>query len=277
MPRSVFVGIDVACRAGKRLPLCAVATTGDRLEPLSIPATLAARIPRGRGNREITEAEPFREAALQAARAVREIAAAMDWSIERIAVDAPGAPPSAGPRASEHELGREGLSSFSTPARAAWDGIRERGSRHLDERGQLARLPHANKIWMLFGFALFESLRAELGCEVIEVYPFAIVRALLESCAHKSTEQGYRDQLTAIAAQTGWDPGELEAQLKPSVPGSRHDRLDAFMAAWVASLPADQCRAYGDPADPDDAIWVPLSRVAGAGQRSGLQAEGTKV
>ena len=87
---------------------------------------------------------------------------------------------------------------------------------------------------MLFGFELFACLKSELSTEVIEVYPFAIVRALLPACDHKSTEQGYRDQLDAVAAQTGWKPQNLEARLKVTVPGSRHDRLDAFMAAWVA-------------------------------------------
>jgi hypothetical protein len=94
--------------------------------------------------------------------------------------------------------------------------------------------------------------------EGIEVYPFAIVRALLPACEHKSTEDGYRDQLIAVSARTGWEPQKLEARLKATVPGSRHDRLDAFMAAWVASLPPGRRRAFGNAQQPDDAIWVPL-------------------
>jgi hypothetical protein len=105
-------------------------------------------------------------------------------------------------------------------------------------------------------------LRAGPSAEVIEVYPFAIVRALLPACEHKSTEEGYQDQLIAVASRTGWPAQELEAKLKETVAGSRHDRLDAFMAAWVASLPRDQRRAFGDAERPDDAIWVPL--VTGA-------------
>ena len=41
---------------------------------------------------------------------------------------------------------------------------------------------------MLFGFELFASLKSDLKSDVIEVYPFAIVRALLPACEHKSTE-----------------------------------------------------------------------------------------
>ena len=182
----------------------------------------------------------------------------MGWHVERAAVDAPAAPPAANSRASEDELGRLGLSSFRTPAASAWDGIKQKCVEHLGSGGSTATLPHANKIWMLFGFELFSSLRAGLGIEVIEVYPFAIVRALLSACEHKSTEQGYRDQLVAVAARTGWRPQDIEAKLRATVPGSRHDRLDAFMAAWVATLPREQRRAIGDAEQPDDAIWVPL-------------------
>jgi hypothetical protein len=58
----------------------------------------------------------------------------------------------------------------------------------LADGGSVAKLPYANKIWMLFGFELFASLKSDLKSDVIEVYPFAIVRALLPACEHKSTE-----------------------------------------------------------------------------------------
>jgi hypothetical protein len=191
-------------------------------------------------------------------RAIDRIAIDMGWLVERIALDAPAAPPAIGSRASESELGRLGLSSFRTPLAPAWAGIREKCVNHLNDGGSAATLPHANKIWMLFGFELFARLKSDLRAEVIEVYPFAIVRALLPACQHKSTREGYRNQLVAIAARTGWEPERLEARLKATVPGSRHDRLDAFMAAWVASLPLSRRRAFGDAQRPEDAIWVPL-------------------
>jgi hypothetical protein len=197
--------------------------------------------------------------------AIRRIEIEMGWRIERIAVDAPAAPPTDRSRASEDELGRLGLSSFRTPASGAWAGIRQQCADHIGKGGMPANLPHANKIWMLFGFELFACLRSELKAEVIEVYPFAIVRELLPACEHKSTEAGYQNQLAAVAARTGWKPHELEEKLKDTVPGSRHDRLDAFMAAWIASLPAEQRRAIGDAKRPDDAIWVPIMSAAGLG------------
>jgi predicted nuclease with RNAse H fold len=253
----VYVGIDLACAAGKRLPICVV-SAGHPLTPMTIPKHLVGLIPRGVGNREVAAAEPFREAARRVASAINRIVGEMGWQIERIAVDAPAAPPATGSRASETELKRCGLSSFPTPAASAWAGIREKCADHLGRGGGAANLPGANQIWMLFGFELFAALRSGLSAEVIEVYPAAIVRfTLLAACEHKSTEKGYQKQLLSVAARTGWEPQNLEARLKETVPGSRHDRLDAFMAAWVASLPPEKRRAFGD-VQREDAIWVPI-------------------
>ncbi len=231
----IYVGIDVACAVGKRLPICMV-QANQRLTPLKVPKLLSAEIPRGLGNKEVMREVPFRDAARKVVSAIIE----MGWHIERVALDAPAAPPETGSRSSETELGRGGFSSFRTPAASDWIGIREKCAFHLGSGGSVASLPHANKIWMVFGFELFFELRSALDAEIIEVYPFAIVRTLLPSCEHKSTELGYRDQLAAVAGCTGWEPHGLETQLKAMVPGSRHDRLDVYMAAWVASLEPDQ-------------------------------------
>ena len=252
----VFVGIDVACAVNKRLPLCVV-SLDDRLTPVGIPKVSAGTVPRGLGNREITAEVPFRKSAREAASAIQGIANEMGWRVERIAVDAPAAPPETGSRLSENDLGRLGLSSFRTPAKADWLGIRYKCINHLKGGGSLATLPYANMIWMLFGFELFAALRETFEAEVIEVYPFSIVRALLPTSLHKSTEQGYRDQLDAVASRTGWEPGDLEVKLHTTVAGSRHDRLDAYMGAWIASLPLERRRAFGNPDRRDDAIWVP--------------------
>jgi hypothetical protein len=99
---SVYVGIDVACA-----------------------------IPRGLGNREIGAAEPFQDAARGVVSAIKRIVFEMGWQIERIAVDAPAAPPATSSRASENELAHLGLSSFRTPPTSAWAGICEQCANHL--------------------------------------------------------------------------------------------------------------------------------------------------
>ena len=211
---SVHVGIDVACAVNKKLPICVV-STGPKLTPLAIPTSLAGLIPRGVGNKEIAAAQPFREAARGGVGAIAHIASQMAWKVERIAVDAPAAPPASGSRKSENELGCLGLSFFRTPAKPNWKIICEKCADHLRRGGSVATLP------------------------------YAIIRELLPACEHKTTEVGYRDQLAAVAGRTGWEPRELETRLKQTVAGTHHDRLDAFMAAWIASLPPEQ-RAYGD-------------------------------
>ena len=104
---SVYVGIDVACAVGKRLPICVVSASHPVM-PLAIPQQLAGLIPRGVGNKEIAAAMPFHEAARGVVRTMNRIMDEMGWKIERIAVDAPAAPPESGTRASEDELARLG-------------------------------------------------------------------------------------------------------------------------------------------------------------------------
>jgi predicted nuclease with RNAse H fold len=256
----VFIGIDVACAKKKRLPICFASYVNKRLEPLEAPQGLTEKIPRGRGNREITDAQPFKQLAIQVVDAIQMIAEERGWAIKRIAVDAPAAAPASGIRASEAALSKLRLSNFQTPNAAEWPGIRNKCNAYLSAGHELTGLPYANMIWMLYGFEIFKLLR-ERRFEVIEVFPYSIVRALLPTCMHKSTKEGYADQLKAIAERTGWggDPPSLEKTLEDRVSGSRHDRLDAFMAAWVASLDPKDREAHGDAANLDDAIWVPHS------------------
>lgn len=75
-------------------------------------------------------------------------------------------------------------------------------------------------------------------------------------------------QLRSAARHTGW-PRELQAdegapaakRLASIGFGSNHDRLDAHLSAWIASLDEAAREPFGEP--PDDVIWVP--RVAATG------------
>ena len=246
---SIFIGIDVACAQRKRLPICVASFHGDRLEPLELPPEIARALPLGPGNIEVLQDGPFRSAAAMLARTLDRGAKEYNWEITRVALDAPAAPPATGERAAEKALRQRGLSSFQTPDKERWRQIFRICREHLRRRAALSRMPHANKIWMLYGFEIFEVLRA-IGHEVIEVYPYAIVRALLPECPHKRTAEGYRRQLELVAAATNRMPLDLERALKRSVPGTKHDRLDAFMAAWVAGLSKHERRAHRNENDP---------------------------
>jgi hypothetical protein len=226
--------------------------------PLTIPKHLAAAIPRGVGNKEITAAAPFRGAALGVVRAISQILDETGWHVERTAVDAPAAPPAAGSRASESELGRLGLSSFRTPTVSAWTSIRQMCADHLRSGGSAATLPTPTKSGCSSASSSSHPSRAVSRRKSSRCIHSPSFERCYHRAQHKTTEQGYRDQLNAVAARTGWEPLKLESRLKLAVSGSRHDRLDAFMAAWVASLPPERRRAFGDAQRPDDAIWVPL-------------------
>lgn len=76
-------------------------------------------------------------------------------------------------------------------------------------------------------------------------------------------------QLAAAARHTGWPNGSADDPTFADIawaPG--HDRLDAYLSAWVAALDEPDRIAYGTP--PDDVIWVP--RVTTASSASAVSA-----
>jgi hypothetical protein len=131
--------------------------------------------------------------------------------------------------------------------------IREKARAHLRAGGAESRLPHANQLWMLVGFALFERLRPHWEC--LEVFPQAIVCVLGAGATHKSKPGGVLTQLAAVARLTGWPSPPAESSLRTVAHGPTHDGLDAYLAAWVAGLRPEQRSALGAP--PDDVIWIP--------------------
>ena len=151
----IYVGIDVACALGKRLPIC-FAAAGGALTPLEIPSYLASAMPRGLGNKELISVTPYRDAARKVVCTISQIAKEMAWRIDRVAVDAPAAPPATSSRLSEVELGRLGVSSFRTPVASDWVGIREKCGFHLRSGGGTASLPYANKIGCCLDSSCFQ-------------------------------------------------------------------------------------------------------------------------
>ena len=107
---------------------------------------------------------------------------------------------------------------------------------------------------MLAGFSLFKTLGKDYQC--IEVYPQATVAVLGCSQVHKSKADGLAAQFQSASKATGWDGKSGLPDLAAAVFGSAHDRLDAYLSAWIASLPERDRIACGLP--PDDAIWIPL-------------------
>ncbi len=120
-------------------------------------------------------------------------------SIRRIGIDAPSDHKlnALKRRKAEEALDARGIRCFTTPSADEFAAIREKAQTHLRNGGAEFRLPHANQLWMLVGFALFERLRLDWEC--LEVFPQATMFMLDASATHKSKPGGVAAQLKAIA------------------------------------------------------------------------------
>jgi hypothetical protein len=244
---AAYAGIDVACAKAKRLPICVV---NSHLQPLPL-RDFNQRPPQGEGNAAILRHGVVERFVRHSADYLRAVERHFCVSIKRIAIDAPSAPKGVGVsrRVCEVHLDQLGISCITTPDAKQFEALKRRGADHLAAGGSEATMPGANQLWMLVGFALFKRLRLEWEC--LEVYPQAIVAGLGAANDHKTTAQGLKTQANAIARRTGW-PLSIDA-LRTACFGSSHDRLDAYMSAWVASLEGKLREPLGSP--PDDVIW----------------------
>ena len=249
-----YAGIDVAFAKGKQLPIVVCQVAGGLVEPLPL-RRVAATPPRGRGNALALHADVREDFAEETVAYLRAIEKEFAVHIERVAIDAPSDPKQSGHsrRACEREMDRLKISCITTPDAEQFGAICTRADAHLRRGGAQSRIPAANQIWMLVGFALFRRLRQEWEC--LEVFPQAIARTLGASDVHKRKPAGQLAQLTAAAKFTGWPSPPTLSALDDIAYGARHDRLDAYLAAWIASLPESRREAAGVP--PNDVIWLP--------------------
>ena len=253
--RPAFIGVDVACRKGKHLPISICTWEEGRLVPLAL-RRLRIAPPRGDGNVSALDATKVQRFAHEAGAYIRGACEELSVTPTRIAIDAPRAPRRASldRRRAEAAMNDAGISCFSTPSRSEFKSIRRKVRRHLKRGGGPSTLPHANQLWMLVGFALFEELEQVAPC--IEVYPQAIVRELGAGRVHKSKPGAVQEQLVAASRRTGWPVGQVDKMSLAGIAwGSSHDQLDAYLAAWVAALHEADRKPFGRP--PDDVIWVP--------------------
>jgi predicted nuclease with RNAse H fold len=250
--KHLYVGIDVAFAKRKRLPICAAYLDGKRLTPLRLDEYDLPDIPRGSGNVASLHSEVVEEFVTAVGRYLHTLENRLSTNIEVVAIDAPSDYSPGRRRESEAGLNKAGIRCFSTPTVEKFKEIREKVKKHLKAGGAENRLPHAMQLWMLVGFALFRELEKRYHC--IEVFPQATARRLKAADIHKSHKEGQIAQLSAMATVTGWKADQLTSELKKCVAGAPHDRLDAFMCAWVASLYPDLDVFGGEP---NDSIWVP--------------------
>ncbi len=251
-----YVGIDVGFAKKKRLSVVVCTLQSTSLIPLFLKKRAYAKPPVGSGNRSALEQQVVSKFSKDVLDYLGYIERKENLEIRRIAIDAPKNYKHFNKirRSAEKAMDSMRISCFATPSRTEFEEIIEKAKGHLATGGAENRMPHANQLWMLVGFSLFEVLSTRYEC--IEVFPQAIANVLQSAKDHKTTSEGIEAQLDAIAIQTGW-PTDAKTRLEfESISyGSRHDKLDAYMSAWIASLSEEERKPCGEP--PDDVIWVP--------------------
>ena len=252
----VFIGIDVACAKGKYLPLVICSKENGRLLPLPL-ANYQIKPPRGLGNALTLHDKVNQAFANDVANYIETVCESFHLNPIRIGIDSPLRPRdnSVQRRVAEQALDKAGISCYTTPSIDDFEAIKAKGIAHLHADKPIQNLPHAHQIFMLLGFALNERLSKVAEC--IEVYPHATVKHLGVADIHKSKGNQAELQLSAMSHYTGWPKtGDDWSQADNMCLGPMHDRVDAYSAAWVASLPEQERICFGDP-EKGDAIWIP--------------------
>lgn len=253
-----FVGIDVAFAKGKLLPICVCTWEGARLIPIPIRRADLPDIPRGAGNRGSIDPIVVAAFADNVAQYLHAVERQFGLKIERVAIDAPSSPKADGlvRRLAEQALDCRQISCFTTPSNLEFAKKRHEVEKFLKNGGAENRMPNANQLWMLVGFALFERLGEVWEC--LEVYPQATMKVLGAASIHKRKSDGVREQMRAVAQYTGWPEPFIErfpSAIKEVVRAPLHDAVDAYTCAWIAALNPENRIPLGLP--PNDAIWVP--------------------
>lgn len=258
MGKAAFIGIDVSCSKTKRIPIVIATKENGRLIPLPLMrAPLQA--PKGPGNAGIVVPKLAEEFAGQVRDYVNHACEYFGVTAKMIALDAPLEPrvEQITYRLAEKSLASKGISSFKTPSASEFEQICEKASQHLASGGALMNIPHSMQLWMLAGFEIAKVLKP--AAPIIEVFPQAIFRRLLPNTSHKSKSGVAAEQLQALAAQTGWPVSSSDlVKFSNICSGAMHDKVDAYSAAWVSSLSANERESYGDDSD---AIWVPKPEI----------------
>ena len=200
----VYVGIDVAFAKKKPLPVCVCRRQDGKLKPLALKADFK-KPPVGRGNRAALEKSQREQFAKDVLDWLRDLERFLSLQIVRIAIDSPSdyCHPDLRRRRAEQALDEARISCFTTPTEKQFGNKINTCKQFLQQGGKLSRLPNANQLWMLIGFALFKTIGKEYEC--VETFPQAIVRELPCSTSHKSTKEGLAAQIGTTAAVMGYD------------------------------------------------------------------------
>ena len=251
-----YIGIDVSCAKKKRCPIAICVKQNGRLIPVLL-AQSKNKPPLGFGNAATLVKENNVAYAAAIKSYIIDVCKEHNLTPVRIAIDAPLIPKHKAlkRRLAERELDSRKISCYATPSQNEFEGIVNRGKAHLESGGEVSRLPHSMQIFMLAGFELYQALKDVAEC--IEVFPHATAKLLGTAGKHKTKGNQAYVQLHAVSKYTGWPTSEEEWNtIKDICTGDLHDNVDAYGAAWVASLDEEHQIALGDRSL-NDAIFLP--------------------
>ena len=251
-----YIGIDVSCAKKKRCPISICVKKDGKLVPLLLAKKMPLP-PRGFGNAATLIEENNIAYALAIKNYIVDVCRVHNLTPARIAIDAPLLPKGNNlkRRIAERELDSLKINYYATPSQSEFESIINRGKLHLKEGGEVNRLPHSMQIFMLAGFAIYQAVKNIASC--IEVFPHATAKLLGTASKHKTKENQAYVQLHAMSKYTGWPCLEDEWKtVKDICSGDLHDKVDAYSAAWVASLDVEQHLVLGEPIV-NDAIILP--------------------
>ena len=251
-----YIGIDVSCAKKKRCPISICIKKDGRLVPLF----LANRIPKppmGFGNAKTLEDESNIAYSDTVKDYIVDVCNEYNLTPIRIAIDAPLVPKQNGlkRRVAEQALDARKISCYATPSQSEFNTIINKGRMHLKTGGEVTRLYNSHQIFMLAGFAIYQALKGLAEC--IEVFPHATAKILGTASKHKTMGNQAYIQLRAMSQYTGWPATEKEwDKVKDICSGDLHDKVDAYGAAWIASLDDNQREVLGEVSS-NDAIFLP--------------------
>lgn len=251
-----YIGIDVSCAKTKRCPISICVKENGRLIPLLL-AQKENQPPFGFGNAATLVEENNIAYATAIKNYIVDVCKKHALTPESIAIDAPLVPKQNGlkRRIAERVLDGRKISCYATPSQREFESIIERGKAHLKAGGEVSRLPHSMQIFMLAGFAIYHALKNVAEC--IEVFPHATAKIMGTTSKHKTKENQAYVQLHAMSKYTGWPSSEDEwGTVKDICSGDLHDKVDAYGAAWIASLDVEQRLVLGE-SSLNDAIILP--------------------
>jgi len=252
-----YIGIDVACKKDKYCPISICVKKDGILIPFQL-ANERAQSPKGLGN--IATLSEVNNLAYAAAikKYILAICKSHQLNPVCIAIDSPLQPRAEHlkRRRAELELDKRKISCYTTPSKADFDNIIVKANHHIAGGGKANKLPHSMQIFMLAGFAIANALKDVAPC--IEIYPHATAKLLDVAGKHKTKDDQAYIQLQALSKFTGWPSTQCEWDQVPYIcKGPTHDKVDAYSAAWIASLAQSDRLALGEP-EASDAIWLPI-------------------